>query len=131
MARGIARSEEELSTLTGFKPAVGTSPRGILRALETISKEHPEVTPAVLSEARSEVAVLRLIACLMAGSVVILCVDNYEHWGVAFGLLGFGGNTTIHFYDPAETEMVKHYQPGELLARWQGGGRKPYYGIIV
>jgi len=131
LARGIVRSEDELASLAGFKASEGTSPKGIVRALAAIAVEHPEVQPALLSEARDEIAILRLVNCLMGGSVVILCVDDNEHWSVAFGLLGLGVSTIIHVYDPAETEMVKHYKPGELLARWRGPGKKPYYGIIV
>jgi hypothetical protein len=33
--------------------------------------------------------------------------------------------------DPAENEMVLHMTPSELMQRWHGPGRKPYYGVIV
>lgn len=128
LARSIVRSEEELAKLSGYRADVGTSPRGMMRALILIAKDHPELMPAPLAEARADIALLRLMAAHRAGSVVILLVDSYEHWVVSFGTLG---DKVIHVADSADNEMVAHYNPEELLQRWRGVGKKPYYGIIV
>jgi ABC-type bacteriocin/lantibiotic exporter with double-glycine peptidase domain len=129
---GIRRSEEELEQLTGFTPAEGTPPKGLLKALAAISKDHPIVTPAILSESREQVAILRLVFALQNGSAAILVVDNDEHWVCAFGLMGAGTNCTIHVHDPADVEMVRHVKPGELAEWWRGTSKRaPFYAILV
>src|SRR5689334_13934959 len=80
LARGIERSEDELASLAGYKAADGTSARGMVRALVLVAKDHPELMPAVLSEAREDIAVLRLMAAHRAGLVGVLLVDNWDHW---------------------------------------------------
>jgi hypothetical protein len=59
---------------------------------------------------------------------VILLVDHWDHWVVAFGLLGV---SSIHVVDSADTELVQTLTPEELIPRWEGNGKRPYYGIIV
>lgn len=102
-----------------------------MAALQSISREHPAVSPGVISEGRADVAILKLLAALSAGHVIIMCADNDEHWILAFGTLGSGIRIVVHVCDPAENEMVLHMRPDDLLARWKGPGRKPYYGVIV
>lgn len=128
---GISRSEQELETLAGTTGAIGTSGRGLVNALRSIASEHPQVAPGVISEARADVAILKLLAALDAGHVTIMCVDSDEHWVLAFGTLGSGARILVHVCDPAENEMIIHMRPEALLARWKGLGRKPYYGVIV
>lgn len=128
LCHGVARSEDELATLAGFKPADGTSPRGLLKALHTIAAEQPGVSPGLIRETREDVAMLKLWASLHSGSVVIVCLDEYEHWGTVIGALGKG---RFHLYDPAHEEMVLHLTPPELAARWRGPGKKPFYGIVI
>ena len=86
------------------------------------------MSPGVISEGREDVAILKLVESIRLGHPVILCVDNWDHWVTAFGLLG---PMTIHVADSADSELVKHYEPGELLARWKGPGKKAFYGIVV
>lgn len=131
LCHGIVRSEQELETLAGCTAADGTNPRGLLRALSSISQEHPEISPGTISESRPDVALLKLVAALTAHHVVILCVDDFSHWVLAFGLLGGGAKATIHVADPADSEMVEHFSPDMLLRRWAGPARKPYYAIVV
>lgn len=131
LVHGIARSEAELETLARCTATSGTSPKGILRALRSVAEEHPNVSPGVIAEMRADVALLKLLATLNSGHVVIMCVDNDEHWVVAFGLLGGGERIVLHVADPADNEMVQHLSPGALLARWAGSGRKPYFGVVV
>lgn len=128
MVRGITRGEQELEKLCGYKPAVGTTARGMVRALLAIAKDYPQIMPCPASEARADIALLRLMAAHRAGLVSILLVDNHEHWVVSFGTLG---DNTIHVADSDDSEMVLHYSPEQLLARWRGPGKKPFYGIIV
>ena len=131
LCHGITRSEQELESLCGTTGSDGTSGKGLIKALQSISGEHPQVRPGLLYEGRADVAILKLLAALDAGHVVILCADSNEHWILAFGVLGSGARIIVHVSDPADNEMVLHMRPDELLARWRGPGRKPYYGVIV
>lgn len=131
LCHGINRSEQELEQLAGTSGASGTSGKGLVKALASIAQEHPNVRPGVISEGRADVAILKLLAALDAGHVIILCADDDEHWILAFGTLGSGARTIVHVCDPAENEMVLHMRPEGLMARWKGPGRKPYYGVIV
>lgn len=128
---GVSRSEQELEKLTGCSAAEGTTPRGILKALTLVAKDHPEVSPGVINEGRENVALLQLLESLRNGHVVILLVDEWDHWVVAFGLLGSGSGIRIHLSDSADAELIQHHTPKSILARWKGQGRKPYYGIVV
>lgn len=128
--RGILRTQEELEALSGCTTE-GTSPRGMLAALRAISSESEEVRPGVISESRPDIALLRLLEAHRSGCSVILCVDQDEHWVVSFGLLGEGARMVVHVSDAGDSELVKHYRPGELVERWRGLGRRPYYGIVV
>jgi hypothetical protein len=128
---GISRAEQELERLTGCTAAEGTTPRGILKALALVAKDHPEITPGVISEGRETIALLRLLEALRNGNVGILLVDDWDHWVVAFGLLGGGKNIRIHLSDSADSELIQHHSPQSLINRWKGQGRKPYYGIVV
>lgn len=126
LAIGIARSEEELETLTGMTPASGTSPRGILKALHAVLPEGQG--PGVINESRDDVALLKLLAALDTGHPVICCVDKDDHWVAAVGTLG---RAILLVADSADTELILSYQPPDFLARWRGPGRKPFYGIVV
>lgn len=126
-ARGVLRSEDELASLVGCT-AAGTSARGLLRAVHMIAVDEPKIAPGVLSERRGDVALLKLHAALRSGIAGILCVDGFEHWVCAFGLLG---DSTIHVADSAEPELVLHYGPTKLLERWRGPGKAGFYGILL
>ncbi len=127
LARGVVRSEDELSQLAGCD-SDGTTAKGMMRALILVAKEHASLMPAPLTESRGDVAILRLFAALRSGNVVVLCVDGFEHWVVAFGLLG---ENMVHVADSGSNELVCHYNPGQMLERWRGLGRRPFYGIII
>lgn len=100
----------------------------MMRALIAIAKDDPRLFPAVLSERREDVAVLKLKAAHDSGMVAILLVDNWEHWVVSFGTLG---NQVIHVADSDNPELILHYSPEELARRWAGPGRNPFYGIFI
>lgn len=131
LCHGIIRSEQELEQLAGTTAATGTSPEGLRKAIASITVEHPELQNTRLSEIRADVAILKLIAALQSGHVVLMCVDSYEHWVLAFGLLGGGAKIIVHVCDPDDNEMIIHYRTDALLQRWKGPGKKPFYGIIV
>lgn len=128
---GVERAEAELETLTGCSAADGTSATGMIKALRLIAKDHPDIAPGVVHEGRDNVALLMLLETLRSGHVMILLVDDWEHWVVAFGLLGGGKNIRVHVSDSANSELVEHHTPATIMARWKGQGRKPYYGIVV
>lgn len=93
-----------------------------------IAVDEPRLRPGVINERRADVAILKLRAAHSLGIVGILCVDGYEHWVTSFGMLG---NDVFHVVDSANDELVLHYTPAELLERWRGPGRSPYYGILL
>lgn len=127
---GISRSEEELVTLTGYSAPDGTQEKGILKALAAIAKSEPAagIQPAQVYETRADVAMLRLVEGLRHGRPAILCVDEWDHWVVAFGLLG----QSIHVADSADNALVITYSPGGLIDRWRNPSkRKNFYGIIL
>lgn len=126
-SRGIHRSEDELARLTGLT-IEGTAARGILKAAHMIAVDEPTLRPGVINERRADVAILKLRAAHDLGSAAILCVDNYDHWVASFGMLG---DEVFHVADSANDELVLHYTPAALLARWKGPGRQPYYAIIL
>lgn len=128
---GVSRSEQELESLTGCTAAEGTTPKGVLKALALVAKDHPNVSPGLISEGRASVALLHLLESIRNGHVVIMLVDEWDHWVVAFGLLGSGDGMRIHLSDSADPELIQHLTPKSLVERWKGHGRKPYYGIVV
>lgn len=129
---GIKRSEEELEKLTGMTPSDGTSAKGLLKALQAISKEHPEIDPAVIAENKGDIAILRLLEALRSGHPVILVTEGGSHWATAFGILGVAGEKLmIHVADSAEVELVLHFTPQELIKAWKSDEKKAYYGVVV
>lgn len=127
LARGIKRSEDELAALASCD-SEGTTAKGMMRALIAIAKDNSHVLPAPFMESREDIAFIKLVNALQNGHVVIMCVDGFEHWVCAFGLLG---RNVVHVADSGDAELVHHYDPVALCQRWKGLGRKPYYGIIV
>lgn len=122
-ALGIARSEEECSTLCGTTATDGTDPRGLITGLKQI----PGCSPAWIREQRGDVAILRLVASLRIGRPVILCVDGYEHWVAAVGLLG----DRIIVVDSADADLALSYSAGEALERWEGESRPAFIGLVL
>lgn len=122
-AVGIRRTIPECEALCKTTGTAGTSPKKLYQALRTVD----EVSPGMLIEARPDVAMLRLEAALRRGRSVILCVDNYEHWVAAIGVLG----DRVLVADSADNELVLSLTPGEVLGRWEGGGRFKFYGVVL
>jgi hypothetical protein len=100
----------------------------MLKAVHMIAVDHPHIKPGVIKERRGDVALLKLRAAHEVGVVGILCVDGYDHWVCSFGLLG---DDVFHVADSGSDELVVHYTPPELLGRWRGPGRSPYYAILL
>lgn len=122
-ALGIARTIPECEGLCRTTGTEGTSPANLIRALATVEG----VEAAVLSEAREDVAMLRLEAALRRGRPLVLCVDDAGHWVAAIGVLG----DRVLVADPADNELVLSLAPGELARRWAGPGRFKFYGVIL
>src|SRR5690349_7444667 len=127
-SRGIERTEDELAQLCGFSPSNGTPATNMVKALKLVAADTPTLQPVVFRESRADVALLKLKDACRSGFVVILCVDNGGHWVVFFGLLG---ERTYHVADSDNPELVLHYSASELIDRWRGAGRYPYFGIVV
>ena len=80
-----------------------------------------------LREVRTDVAILRLVASLRAGRPIIMCVDKYEHWVSAVGLLG----ERVIVIDPADAELALSYSVGDLAKRWEGESKPAYLGLML
>lgn len=100
----------------------------MVRALKLIATDTPTLQPVALRESKADIALLRLKDACRSGFVVILCVDDDAHWVVFFGMLG---DKVYHVADSANDELVLHYSASELIDRWRGAGRYPYFGIVV
>ena len=120
-ALGVIRSQQECEQLCKTSATDGTTGRNMVKALTSLG-----FSPAVIREKREDVAALRLRMALHQGRPLVLCVDNWEHWVAAVGVLG----ERILVADPADNELVLSYDVGALLRRW-GGDAAPYYGVIL
>lgn len=126
-ALGVARTEDELATLCGTT-AEGTPPRGVLKALREMGH-----SPAVVHEARGQVAWLLLLQALAAGRPAIACVDQDEHWVAVFATLGARNEDgpRVLVADSGSSELVHSYTAAEWLERWGGPTRRPFYAITL
>lgn len=122
-AMGIRRTIPECEALCKTTGTAGTSPKRLFKACHTVEG----VSPGLLMEIRPEVALLRLEGSLRRGRSMLLCVDKYDHWIAAIGMLG----ERVLVADPADNDLVLSLQPGELLERWAGDGKFRFYGIIL
>jgi hypothetical protein len=124
-ALGIDRSTEECEILCGTTATQGTTPRRMIKGLESIH----ELDVAIISETRKEIALLLLQSALRDGRPVIILVDNNEHWISAIGLLG----DRIIIADGADYELVTSNNSEGLLTRWcnSSSKRQSYYGIRI
>lgn len=126
-ALGVARTEDELATLCGTD-AEGTPPRGLLKALREMGYD-----PVPIHEARGQVAWLLLLQALAAGHPAIACVDQDEHWVVAFATLGARSDEgpRVLVADSGSAELVHSYTAKGWLERWGGPTRRPFYAITL
>lgn len=119
---GIKRNEIELSTVAGTTPK-GTDASGIVGAAKAAGR-----FPSTINTKDSDFALYALHYYLCNGRPVIICVDKWDHWVVAAGILG----ERILVIDSANNELVLVYPPEKLTERWEkpgkGGG---YYGIVL
>ena len=122
-AVGLPRSEEEMMKLAS-STSNGTSMAGLIRALRAVGR-----TPTKIAEVREQVAVIRLVVSLQCGHPVVMCVDAWEHWVVAVGLLGSGGSPRIVVVDSASLELTHVYTLSELVDRWRHGNK--FSGVTV
>lgn len=82
-AYGHKVSERQIRALAGTTPEEGTDEIGILAAIRGLGYKAAEYSTNSPTQAWAW-----LSGCLVSGTVVILCVECWEHWCVAFGLLG-------------------------------------------
>lgn len=124
-ARGLHRTEEELVELCKQGPE-GTSPRNLRRAIAAVGGVNKEI-----HESRPEVAILYLLQALYDGYPVICCVDEWQHWAVAAGVLGFGKR--IVCVDSGDNNLVVMRTLDDFVEWWSGpdSATKRYYGVVV
>ena len=126
-ALGINRSEDELGVLCKTTSEGGTSVRGLLGAIRSVSTTDLPLLGQALRWRKEDDAQIGLWYYIAErGRPIILCVDSFEHWVTCAGHLG----TRFGVIDSSDNRMVIFYTLKELVVRWAGpkGG---YHGIVV
>lgn len=123
---GLRRSEDELSALCKQTPD-GTSPKNLCAAIATIEGTRN----TVIDEVKPHIAILQLLQSLYEGRPVIVCVDDWQHYAVAAGVLGFGHRVVC--IDSGDNDLVKTRTVDEFVDWWSGpeSAIRPYYGVVV
>lgn len=133
---GVDRSESEIIQLCRTTTN-GTPSAAMLRALRSLRESCNLVGPSEISEAKPDVALLRLLEALRSGRPVICCVrttDPWDHWALACGLLGSAGDhLRINCEDSGDHEITRHRTPADFLDWWRGpvNARRPFYGVVL
>ena len=123
-ALGIVRPTQECEKLCKTTATKGTSPQKLQTGLKAIEG----LTPTVIKEKRSDVAILRLEKALSLGRPAIICVGDGTHWVATVGRLG----DRYLVADSADVELVLSKTADELAAWWhERGATNPYYGVIL
>jgi ABC-type bacteriocin/lantibiotic exporter with double-glycine peptidase domain len=128
-ALGRGTTQEAFGELAGTGPE-GTYPAGMIKAFEALG-----CTPVRIAESIGGRAWATLRGHLLDGHPVVLCVDNWEHWVVAIGLLG----DRVVVVDSADGKVCRTYDYEELEPSWEGRGtrwrrdrnNRPFYAIAV
>jgi hypothetical protein len=85
----------------------------------------------LIDESRADVALLRVLQALYEGRPVIVCVDSWQHYAVAAGVLGFG--KSINCVDSGDNDLVRTRSLDEFVTWWRGpeGAVRQFWGVIV
>jgi len=118
-ALGRYVSQSKVAKVAGTSAKHGTDEKLVMRALVAFGVDPHEF------EAAGDAAYAGLVGLLEMRRPVLLCVDAYKHWIVAFGRLG----NRIVIADSADLAVVRVVKKKRLLKRWQHKGR--CYGIEV
>jgi len=120
---GIKRTQQQIGKLCYSDPMNGTSEIEIQRALLACGAHVDEWEHKQAPRSWDW-----LFTRLFAGQPVILCVDDFQHWVTAVGLLG----QSVIVFDPALGAGLRIYQKKGLLTRWRlGSGGPSFYGFAV
>lgn len=101
----------------------GTSPKRLVAGVKAMGGE----VVAEIKERESDVGLLRLDKATTMGLVGILVVDADSHWVTVVGRLG----DRYLVADSADSELIRSLSAKDLVERWKGEGRKPYYAVLV
>lgn len=121
-------SQRSLRALCETNEVEGTDEQGVLRALLAYGYAPDEWSGDVARDAERW-----LLASLIAGRPVVLCVDRWEHWVTLIGAVG----RQVVLYDPARgVERLRVLRWSDLRKRWEAArrdrGRSPrFYGVGV
>lgn len=124
-ALGLVRTEEELISLCG-QTTDGTTEKGLRKAIDAIGGLNK-----VIHEGRADVAMLFVLQALYEGRPVIVCVDDWQHWAVAAGTLGFGKR--IVCVDSGDNDLVRMRTLDEFVEWWAGpeAATRRWWGVVV
>lgn len=125
---GIKLDERRIRSLAGTSIR-GTDDFEMIAAIRALGLT---ASPSHTRDAKSAWAFLR--SNLISGRPVILCINQWDHWVSAVGLIG----NSIVLVDPARTVRNKAENGvsvlgrNKLLKRWRCKGEQiPFYGIAV
>ena len=117
------RLTEQAAAKLARTNVAGTDDNDMLHALRALEYE-----THVINTKDEDAAWHLLHSQLVLGRPVLLAVEKDTHWAAAVGLLG----ERVLVADSADGDVIKSWEPDELLKWWRGKGRKPtYYGIAV
>lgn len=107
--------------------AQGTTAKNLRKAISTIDGTRN----VEIAESRPEVALLRMLQAIYEGRPVIVAVENWEHYAVASGVLGFGQR--INCVDSGDNDLHVVRTLDEFVAWWRGPEQaaRPFWGVIV
>ncbi len=123
---GIKRTQGQIRKVCHCDPAEGTHEHEIMRGLLACGAKVDEWVSQVRLESMQW-----LQMHLMQRGPAILCVDAWEHWCTAIGIVD---SATFLVFDPARGAGLKIYDWNGLATRWRLGksqGGPSYYGIGV
>lgn len=123
-ARRIPLDSMALNLVLNPHPIHGSSEKDICRAAFLLEIDVEEISYSDPDEAYE-----RCVACIVLGFPVIVCVEEWEHWATAIGMIG----PNVLVADPwINSEGVVNCTKEELLNWWTNPYEEnPYYGIIV
>lgn len=122
----MKRTEDELAVLCKQTPD-GTTATNLVKAVTTLDGTRG----AVIDEPRADVGLIRVLQALYEGRPVIVCVDRWQHWAVAGGVLGFGQR--INCIDSGDNDLLRTRTLDEFVEWWKGPdeAKKPFWAVVV
>lgn len=127
-ALGRRITERSAITLANTSPALGTSSEGILGAFRALGYDASSVDLKLRKDAWAWVT-----RNLNVGKPIILCVDDWQHWVTAIGMVG----DRVILVDSTNTKINKSengiwvLSKREFMTKWRHSRKGVYSGIVI